>query len=96
MQRAFEQGLSVIRLLQEEVLNETEEWLDIHLKPHLVVAEECCYILITGAKNEGIYAAHELLLESGEEVVFEDVESCEEEEGREKDTYMGATIADFL
>jgi hypothetical protein len=91
MQRAFEQGLSVIRLLQEEVLNETEEWLDTHLKPHLEVADECCYIFISGEKNEGIYSAHEQLLESGEEVVFEDVESCEEE-----DECIGSTIADFL
>ena len=93
MRRAFEQGLSVIRLLQEEVLDETEEWLDTHLKPQLGITDECCYIFITGEKNEGIYAAHERLLECDEEAVFEECESDKDAADQECD---GSTVADFF
>jgi len=62
-----EKGLRCIRLVQEEVLQHPESWLDMHLLPILCASEmmDPVYI-VTLASNEGIYDGHkELYAASG-------------------------------
>lgn len=65
-----EKGLRCIRLLQEDVLNNTESWMDIHLLPLLVISTifEPTYI-ITEESQETIYDGHRQLYEKGDIVI---------------------------
>jgi very-short-patch-repair endonuclease len=64
------QGYSVIRLLQEEVYDATDEWLNELLLPHLTATEEPKIHPITKPEKEALYAEHQRLLELGELPTF--------------------------
>lgn len=61
MNCAFGRGLSVMRLVQEEILDATNQWLDEHLLPNLVKSEEPSFIIATAQEN--IYDELEKLLD---------------------------------
>jgi very-short-patch-repair endonuclease len=63
MQRAFTNGLSVLRLLQEEVADASESWLNENVKPCLTKYDSPQSILIVSEENANIYDEHERLLE---------------------------------
>lgn len=58
---ANENGYKIIRLLQLEVFNEKDEWLDIHLKPHLNENTTNLFIAISDMYNN-IYDNHKKML----------------------------------
>jgi very-short-patch-repair endonuclease len=60
MKCAIEKGYRIIRLLQEDVFKNGENWLDEHLKPHLTLeGEKLVYIC---PNNPTIYDSHKELL----------------------------------
>jgi len=62
MKTAVEKGYRVIRLLQEDVLNNDEKWLDEHLKPHLTLeGDPVVYIC---PKNPNIYDNHRVKMDN--------------------------------
>ena len=62
MKTALEKGYRVIRLLQEDVLNNDEKWLDEHLKPHLTLeGDPVVYIC---PKNPNIYDNHRVKMDN--------------------------------
>lgn len=62
MKCATTQGISVIRLLQEDVYANDESWLNEHLKPELFLHEEPIYHLLVSDQDSDIYNEHEKLL----------------------------------
>lgn len=56
MEKALENGFRIIRLLQEDVWNNDEYWLDTHLKPLLIesIDFQVCYI----STKENLYEDH--------------------------------------
>ena len=77
MRAAFKQGLSVVRILQEDVLAATDEWLNETLLPHLVLHTEPDCTFIVNDEQPDIYDDHQRLLEGDEEGYAESVESEE-------------------
>jgi hypothetical protein len=51
MNCAFGQGLSVMRLVQMEILDATDQWLDEHILPHLIKSDEPSFIIVTAKEN---------------------------------------------
>ena len=75
MQAAVKKGLSVVRLLQEEVFEASEEELLSNVLPHLVALEAPGYVFIVSEETEHIYDEHERLLGDGSDGYTESVES---------------------
>ena len=75
MRAAFKQGLSVVRILQEDVLAATDEWLNETLLPHLVLHTEPDCTFIVNDEQPDIYDDHQRLLEGDDETYAESVES---------------------
>jgi very-short-patch-repair endonuclease len=83
MFRLKEKGLGCIRLLQEEVLEEPESWLDINLLPLLCASDEIEPIYVTThTANSGLYDEHKELYASGAihvDDLYEDEQDLEED-----------------
>jgi very-short-patch-repair endonuclease len=75
MKQAIAQGLSVVRLLQEEVFEASEEALLSNVLPHLVATDTPQFIYIVSEETEHIYDEHERLLGVGDTKYAESVES---------------------
>ncbi len=71
MKCALKQGLSVLRILQEDVWVADDAWLDEKLKPHLVLTAHAKYIFIVEPKDESIFNEHMQLLETDSMPVLE-------------------------
>jgi very-short-patch-repair endonuclease len=62
MKVAISKNYKIIRILQEDVLNNNEEWLNVHLKPHIInCIQQITYIC---PDNPDIYNNHKNLMES--------------------------------
>ena len=62
MQRMEEKGMRCIRVLQEEVLQHPDSWLDANLIPLLCVSEDKDPVyIVTLLKNKGMYDKHKEL-----------------------------------
>ena len=63
MKCAIKEGISVLRILQEDVWVADDAWLDEKLKPHLAAAAgDAKYTFIVEPKDESIYNEHVQLL----------------------------------
>jgi hypothetical protein len=61
MKKALEQGISIIRIYQEDIWNNNEEWIDKKVKPFLIKNEIPVIIYIS---NNELYKEHKLLMDS--------------------------------
>ena len=68
MKCALENGYSIIRLLQEDVWNNDELWLDTHLKPHLKLQDAFTAIYIS---THDMYTDHIIDMENTCIIQFE-------------------------
>jgi very-short-patch-repair endonuclease len=74
MQKAHNNGYTVIRLLQDDVYRNTNTWLDEQLKPELHMYEEPTYMFIYDEEKHGeIYKRHIELIE-GPDIDLECIE----------------------
>jgi hypothetical protein len=81
MQQAAAQGISILRLVQEEVLDASPEWMDEHVKPHLIYHEPPTQTLLSVNKPD-LYDDHLQLLADTDTISIED--SIGSEEGEEE------------
>ncbi len=78
MQRATSAGISVIRLVQEEILDATPEWLEMHVKPHLVHNEISRHTMIS-ITDPTLYSEHMRLLSSGDTMSYNESDACSQD-----------------
>jgi very-short-patch-repair endonuclease len=80
-----EKGLQCIRLLQEEVLNQCDSWLDTHLLPHLSISDtaEPLYI-VTLSENSILYDEHKELYIAGS-ISIDELYSSDEDEDEDEE-----------
>jgi hypothetical protein len=77
MQQAAAQGISMLRLVQEEVLDASHEWMDEHVKPHLIYHEPPIQTLLS-VNSPDLYTDHLQLLADTDTISIEDSIGSEE------------------
>jgi very-short-patch-repair endonuclease len=69
MQKAEAEGYKVIRILQEDVLNNDEKWLEENLLPHILV-EDRNHVFISSIPN--MYDSHKELYNRKVEIILDE------------------------
>ncbi len=82
MQQAAAQGTSMLRLVQEEVLDASPKWLEDQVKPHLIYHKPPTQTLLS-VTNPDLYADHLQLLVDTDTISIEESDSGSNVSGEE-------------